>query len=196
MLIGNLKSFKIFKFWSLYTCIWICAMHWSRNWSCTDHVADHTLITWLIMHWSRVYHALLTWLILHWSRAWSCTDHVTNHELITWLNIHWSRDWSCTDHVTDHALITWLSCTDHVAIRHWSRDCAWTDDIPVHALTTWLIIHWSRAWSCPHHVAEYALITKLIWPRDCACTDHLAIMHWSRGYHALITCLVMHRSRD
>ena len=36
--------------------------HWSCGWSCTDHVADHTLITWLIMHWSR---------------AWSCTDHVT-----------------------------------------------------------------------------------------------------------------------
>ena len=24
--------------------------HWSCDWSCTDHVADHTLLTWLIMH--------------------------------------------------------------------------------------------------------------------------------------------------
>ena len=33
-------------------------MHWSRGWSCTDYLADHALITWLIMHWSRSYHAL------------------------------------------------------------------------------------------------------------------------------------------
>ena len=43
-------------------------MHWSRNWSCTFHLADH---------------ALITWLIIHWSRDWSCTDHVTDHALIT-----------------------------------------------------------------------------------------------------------------
>ena len=38
-------------------------------------VADHTRITWLIMHWSRGYHALITWL--------SCTDHVADHAMIT-----------------------------------------------------------------------------------------------------------------
>ena len=43
-------------------------MHWSRDWSCTDHVTDHALIMWMIMHWSRGYHALLTWLIMQWSR--------------------------------------------------------------------------------------------------------------------------------
>ena len=32
--------------------------------SCTDHVADHTLLTELIMHTSRFYHALLTWLVM------------------------------------------------------------------------------------------------------------------------------------
>ena len=37
-------------------------MHWSRGWSSTDHVADNSLITWLIMHYSR---------------DWSWTDHVT-----------------------------------------------------------------------------------------------------------------------
>ena len=42
-------------------------MHWSRDWSCTDHVTDHAQITWLIMHWSCGYHALLTWLIMQWS---------------------------------------------------------------------------------------------------------------------------------
>ena len=36
-------------------------MHWSRDWSCTDHVTDHAQITWLIMQWSR---------------DWSCSDHV------------------------------------------------------------------------------------------------------------------------
>ena len=80
--------------------------------SCTDHVADRTLILWLIMHWSR---------------GWSCTDHVTDHALIPCLMMHWSRAWSCTDHVADHALITWLSYTDHV---------------PDHALFTCLIMHW------------------------------------------------------
>ena len=52
-------------------------MYWSHDWSCTDHVDDHTLIMWQIMHWSR---------------GWSCTDTVTEHGLITWL--------SCSDHVT------------------------------------------------------------------------------------------------
>ena len=28
-------------------------MYWSPGWSCTDHVADHTLFTCLTMHWSR-----------------------------------------------------------------------------------------------------------------------------------------------
>ena len=28
-------------------------MHWSCGWSCTDHLTDHTFITWLITHWSR-----------------------------------------------------------------------------------------------------------------------------------------------
>ena len=53
-------------------------MHWSRDWSCTDHVTDHAQITWLIMHWSRVYHTLLTWLIMQWSRSY--------HVLVTWLH--------------------------------------------------------------------------------------------------------------
>ena len=43
-------------------------MHLSFGWSCTDHVADHTLITWLIVHWSR---------------GWSCTDLEADHTLIT-----------------------------------------------------------------------------------------------------------------
>ena len=30
---------------------WV-TMHWSRNWSCTDHLAYHALIMWLIMCWS------------------------------------------------------------------------------------------------------------------------------------------------
>ena len=98
-------------------------MQWSGDLSCTVHLTDHALITWLIMHESSDYHArltllimqyshsynvLVTWLSMHWSRNWSCTNHVPDHALIAWLIIHWSRDWSCTDHVTEHALITWL----------------------------------------------------------------------------------------
>ena len=126
-------------------------MHWSRDWSCTDHVA--------IMHWSRSYHALITWLITQWSRSY--------HVLVMWLILHLLRNWSCPDHVADKALIMWLSCTDHVAIMHWSRD-----------------------WSCTDHVIDPALITWL------SCTDHVAIMHWSRGYHALITWLITQWSRS
>ena len=55
----------------------------SRDWACTVHVAEHTLITWLIMHWSHGYHALITWLIIHCSRVWPCTDHVADHTLLT-----------------------------------------------------------------------------------------------------------------
>ena len=28
-------------------------LHWSRGWTCTVHVADHTPVTWHIMNWSR-----------------------------------------------------------------------------------------------------------------------------------------------
>ena len=28
-------------------------IHWSRDCACTDPMADHALIAWLIMHWSR-----------------------------------------------------------------------------------------------------------------------------------------------
>ena len=34
--------------WS-YMSMWLI-MHWSHAWSRTDHVPDHALITWLIMH--------------------------------------------------------------------------------------------------------------------------------------------------
>ena len=54
------------------------------------------------------YHTLIMWLIMHWSHAWSVTDHVPDHALITWLIMHSSPAWSCTDHVADHALITKL----------------------------------------------------------------------------------------
>ena len=43
-------------------------LDWSHGWSCTDHVADHALITWLIIHSSHV---------------WPCTDHVADHTLLT-----------------------------------------------------------------------------------------------------------------
>ena len=61
-------------------------MHWLRGWSYTDHVTNHALITWLIMHCSRCYHSLITWLSCHWSRDWSYTDHVADHALIPWLS--------------------------------------------------------------------------------------------------------------
>ena len=65
-------------------------MHSLRAWSCTNHVADHSLITWLIMHWSwsGLYTDHVT--CMHSSRSWSYTDHVTVHTLITWLIMHWS----------------------------------------------------------------------------------------------------------
>ena len=83
---------------------WSCTyhldiMHWSRGWSYTVHVSDHALITWLIMQWSCSYHVLVPWVNMHWTRNWSCTDHVADHALNTWLIMHWSRDWSCTAHV-------------------------------------------------------------------------------------------------
>ena len=62
-LIGNLKSFKIFKFWSLYTCIWICVFlrkDWeSPNLSfisdlkfCTNRMSRPRQRWELLQHWS------------------------------------------------------------------------------------------------------------------------------------------------
>ena len=58
-------------------------MYWSRDWSCTDHVIDPALITWLIMHGSR---------------DCSGTNHLTDHALTTWL--------TCTAHVAGNEKIT------------------------------------------------------------------------------------------
>ena len=98
-------------------------MHWSRNWSCTDHLADHALITWLI--------------ILS-SVDWSYTDHVTDHALIYHVLVTWL---SCTEYVAEHALFRWLithlsrdiTCTDHVALMHWSRGWSYTAHVSDHA---------------------------------------------------------------
>ena len=172
-------------------------MHWSRGWSCTDHVTDHALITWLIMHWSRGYHALMTWLIMHLSYDWSCPDHVailhsslgwsythlgtdralikvlscidymTPHALITWMIIHWSCDRHCSDHVAIMHCSRGWSCTVHVATMYWSRDWSCSDHVFDNALITWLIMHWSRGWSCTDTVTEHGLITWL------SCSDHV-----------------------
>ena len=75
----------------------------ARDWWGLEQVKEAIVPKWLkflppsskarlIMHRSRLYHALITWLPMHWSRGWSCTDTVTEHGLITWL--------SCSDHVT------------------------------------------------------------------------------------------------
>ena len=146
------------------------SMQWSRVWM--------VLIMWLIKNWSRGYNALITWLRMHWSCGWSYTDDVTDQALITWLIIHWSRGYyalitglhmQCSRNCRQwsrgyHALIMCLSCTEHVADQ---------------TLITWLIMHWSRGWSCTNHFVDHALI------RGGSYTDHMTD-------HALITCLIMH----
>ena len=146
-------------------------MHWSRGYhalitwhSCTDHVADHTLLTRLIMHRSRLYHALITWLPMHWSRGWSYTNHVTDRALITWLIIHWYRDWAWTDHM----IVKWsvhAQSRYHVDIMHLSRAC--------HTLIPWLSMNWSL---------DYHVVITWLNGADHV-TDHVlimfAIIHWS-----------------
>ena len=85
-------------------------MHLSFGWTCTDHVADHTLITWLIMHWSHNWsctdhmahqppdQCVMSHVILHWSHGSSRTDPVADHTRITWLIMYRSRGWSYADH--------------------------------------------------------------------------------------------------
>ena len=62
----------------------VAIMHWSPGWSCTDHVTDHALITWLSCTDNLAGHTLITWL--------SCTDHLAGHTLITCLVMHRLRD--------------------------------------------------------------------------------------------------------
>ena len=58
----------------------IMIIHWSRDCACTDHMADHALITWLSCTDHDTDHTLIT--------SISCTDHMTAHALITWMIIH------------------------------------------------------------------------------------------------------------
>ena len=134
-------------------------MHCSRDWSCTDHVNNHEVITWLsctdhvdIMHWSVADHTRITWLIMHWSRGY--------HALITWL--------SCTDHETDHALITWLSCTAHVADHAMITQLPCSGHMTDHALITQLIMHSSPGLSCIDHVTDHVLIMFGVTHWSCA----------------------------
>ena len=130
-------------------------------------MADHALVTWLIMHWSRdcactdyvTDHALTICL--------SCNDLVADHTLIPWLIIHWSRG--------SPALITWLIAVIRLLHMHWSHNWSCNDYMA--------IMQWSRCWSFNDPVTDHALITRLImhWLRDWSGTDHVAIIHWSRG---------------
>ena len=81
----------------------ICLKKWSEattsityaeiNWSCTDHVTAHALMTWLFGHWSRVYQAVISdWQAL--IRDCARTDQVADQELTTWPRMQWSRGWS------------------------------------------------------------------------------------------------------
>ena len=74
------------------------------------------------MHWSRVNHALNTWLIIDWSHEATCTDHVADHTVITWPIMHWSQSWSFTDYVTVHALITWIHFRSPWSFEIWLRN--------------------------------------------------------------------------
>ena len=124
-------------------------MHWSRGCSYNDHVADHAVITLLIM--------LIRWL--------SCTDFVADHSLITCLIVHWSCGWSLTNHVAYHALIRWLSCSDHVADHtlitwlrmHWSRHRSCTDHVAM--------MHWFESIISvgEYHADEQAGVARLRW---------------------------------
>ena len=135
-------------------------MHWSRDWSYNGNVIDHALITWLSCTDHMADHTLITCLVMQRSRDYSWSDHVAimhssrgYYALIMWLITHVSRDWSCTDHVVDHTLITRL-------IMHWSR--------LYHALITWLPMHWSRGWSYTDHVTDPAMIMFAIIHWSCA----------------------------
>ena len=164
-------------------------MHSSRCGSCSDHVAENTVITWLIMHWSREWSVTDQMAITHLSNDCSCTHHVDDHTLTMWLIKHWSLGYD--------SLITWLRL-------QWSRcwlytyhgiDHAWSPDWSCrsrgyHALITRLIMQWSGGYhtritclSCTGHVDDHTLITRLIihgW-REWSCIDQVATMHWSRG---------------
>ncbi|MDI3349727.1 hypothetical protein DCBHLPFO_00637 [Mycoplasmopsis arginini] len=121
-------------------------MHWSRNWSFTDHVADHALNTWLIMHRSRDWSCTDHVAIMHCSRGWSCSDHAAT--------MYWSHDWSCTDHVIDHALITWL-------IMHSSCDWSCADHVWCHTLIMCIWRQWTKSWVGRNQSAGYNHGTQL-----------------------------------
>src|SRR5574340_470522 len=124
--------------------------HVSRDCSCTDHVNNHEVITWL-----------------------SCTDHeIGRHtselqspkDLVCRLLLEKKKKnifffffflmirrpprstlfpyttlfRSCTDHVNNHEVITWLSCTDHVDIMHLSCGLSHTYHLNEHGLVKWV----------------------------------------------------------
>ena len=65
--VTSISSLPLLFSTQLCESLWVFWAVESRGWSCTDHVADHALITLEIMPWSR---------------GWSCTLHVPDHALI------------------------------------------------------------------------------------------------------------------
>ena len=102
-------------------------IHWSPDCACTDHVAEH-----------------------QWSRGWSCTDHVIDHALIIWLIMHWSRGWSYTDHVTDHALNSLVAQTvknPPAICETWVRSLGWEDPLEKGMATHSSVLAWRIPWT-------------------------------------------------
>ena len=97
-------------------------MHCSHDWSCTDHVTDHALITWLSCTDHVAEHALFTWLITHLSRDISCNDHVAR--------MHWSRGWSCTDHVNSPIPVHFSSLIPKLSMFTLAISCLTTSNLP------------------------------------------------------------------
>ena len=140
--------------------------------SYTAHVTDHALITWLIMHWSGGYHALIILIAFISVGVISASEVSVNDTYAAQdssANLLATDEvaimqcwcfWSCNEHVTEYGLIAKLSCTDHMA---------------AHAMITWLIMHWS----CTD------LVAIMHWSLDSACNNHM-------DDHAFIMRLIMH----
>ena len=139
---------------------------------------------------------LMMWISKSWTCLLSYTDHVPLEAINKELRRHESN--------SQQAIIMELSCEESccsagnnqaaeqagITQHSWQLSSRWQAGI---VQLSWQL---SSRWADSNHTAQQALITWLSmhYSRGWSYTDHVMIMHWSLGYHALITWLIIHLS--
>ena len=141
-------------------------MHLSFGWSCTDHVADHTLITWLIMleglmlklklqyfgHLMRRTDSLEKNLILGKIEGWSQGEDNRGWDGLMALQTQWTWVWVNSRSWWWTGKPGMLQSTRSQRVRHdWATELNWTGELQKNSKFWYLTCWWMMKFSSNKH---------------------------------------------